>query len=132
MTAMCKQTDVDLSTCIEKLQIVPMVSHFQSLGFRANIEVQFSCQAQVILDLCCKTAFKGVSVMGPFAPVQKEWDKGSVSQICCISMFIRELISSFYSSSDSRVSSAGRVVSPAVVRTAGVSSVIVMGISVPA
>lgn len=57
------------------------MSHFQSPGFRANVKVQFSSQEQVILDLCCKTAFNDVNVMGQFGPVQEEQDKGSVSQI---------------------------------------------------
>jgi len=90
MTAVCKQTDVHLclhlSACIEQLQIIPIVSHFQSLGLTANVEVQLSYQARLILDLRCKTAFKGVNVMQPFGPVQQEWDKQSVSQIGCISM----------------------------------------------
>lgn len=67
------------------------MSHFQSLGLRANIKVQLSSQEQVILDLCCKTAFKDVNVMVQFGPVQEEQDRGSVSQIGCINMSIREL-----------------------------------------
>lgn len=47
----------------------------------------------MILDLCCKTAFKDVNVIVQFGPVQEEQDRGSVSQIGCINMSIRELLS---------------------------------------
>lgn len=82
MTAVCKQTHVHLClhlrTCIEQLQNIPVVSHSQSPGFTDNIKVQSSCQAQVISDLCFKTALKGVNVMELFGPVQKERGKGCV------------------------------------------------------
>lgn len=96
-TAACKQSDMHLHLTehpgIEQLQVIPTVSHFQSLGFRASIKVQFSSQEQVILDLCCKTAFKAGNVMGWFDPVQEEQDSESVSQIGCINVSIRELLS---------------------------------------
>lgn len=60
-----------LGTCIEQLQITPTVSHFQSLGFKAKIRVQFNSQVQVVLGLSSKTPLIGVSVMEPFGPSQK-------------------------------------------------------------
>lgn len=117
--------------CIEQLQIMSTVSYFQPLGFKAKIKVKFSCQLQVLLDLSSKSPFKGINVMGPFSPVQKEWEKAFVSQIGCASTSIRDLLSNFCLSFHSGVSYLRRIVWLTVIKTDVVSNEIVMGIYVP-
>lgn len=107
------------------------MSHLHPPVFTAHIKVQFSCQAQVILDLHCKTTFKGVNVMEPLGPVQGEWDKASVSQIGCTAISIRELLYNFCLSSHSWFSHARRIIWLTVVKTDVVSYDILMGVYVP-
>lgn len=126
-----KYTCTSACTYALVLSNFPILSHLHPPVFTAHIKVQFSCRAQVILDLHCKTTFKGVNVMEPFGPVQEEWGKGSVSQIDCIVISIREPLYNFCSSSHSWFSHSRRIIWLTVVKSDVISYDILMGICVP-